>query len=210
VEKLPVFPNRTLISSPRLFHQPIPEKKIAKPTGDPSSWTDVLSTIDCVVQHLIKLDMTKLQQTLKTLEDVEFCNVELESKLSAMTQDQDEVLGKLQRSVEDYAWHREERQAANRAWESTKSMLHNKISTLDTALETTKDEISRSFMDDFNGAIEQSKAVNLNLDVSMFLSRTSWSTMSNIIAEFYHFEKLKLYVTYAYLLKSDHFILTYY
>ncbi|KAK7356634.1 hypothetical protein VNO80_15909 [Phaseolus coccineus] len=35
-----------------------------------------------------------------------------------MIRDRDDALGKLQRTIEDYARHREERQAANCAWES--------------------------------------------------------------------------------------------
>ena len=57
--------------------------------------------------------------------------------------------------LKDYARHREEREAANCAWESTETMLHNKINTLDATLETAKNEITYAFVNGFKGAVEQ-------------------------------------------------------
>ncbi|KAK7354012.1 hypothetical protein VNO80_19468 [Phaseolus coccineus] len=82
--------------------------------------------------------------------------------------DRDNALGKLQRTIEDYARHREECQATNRAWESTESILQDKILTLDTALEAAKDAISRSFVEGFSEAIEQFKVVQFDIDTSVF------------------------------------------
>ncbi|KAK7369661.1 hypothetical protein VNO80_11703 [Phaseolus coccineus] len=47
-------------------------------------------------------------------------------------------------------------------------MLENKISTLDAALEVAKDEISKSFVEGFNGALKQFQVVQPNVDTSMF------------------------------------------
>ncbi|KAK7331820.1 hypothetical protein VNO80_28561 [Phaseolus coccineus] len=90
-------------------------------------------------------------------------NSQLKAKLAEIARDRDDALGKLQRSVEDYARHRKEHQATNRAWETVEAMLQNKISTLDAALEIAKDEISRSFVEGFNGAIEQIKVIQADL-----------------------------------------------
>lgn len=79
-----------------------------------------------------------------------------------MAHDRDDALSKLQKTIEDYARHREESQAANRAWEMTESMLQNKISTL------AKDEICRSFVEGFNGALDQFNVMHPDADTSIF------------------------------------------
>ena len=100
------------------------------------------------------------------LEDAKFHISDLESKVYEISHDRDDVLGKLQRTVEDYVRHGEERQVANQGWESTESMLQNKVSTLDVVLEVTKDEVSWSLVDSFNGAIEQFKVFQPDVDTS--------------------------------------------
>jgi len=47
-------------------------------------------------------------------------------------------------------------------------MLQNKVSTLDAALEATKDKVSRNFVDGFNGAIEEFKVLKPDVDTSPF------------------------------------------
>jgi len=47
-------------------------------------------------------------------------------------------------------------------------MLQNKIATLDAALETAKDEISKSFVEGFNRAIKQFKVAQSDVDTSLF------------------------------------------
>ncbi|KAK7355162.1 hypothetical protein VNO80_14410 [Phaseolus coccineus] len=127
-----------------------------KPTGDASTpWANILSTIEHTMQTQIEANTKKVKKSNEELDKPNFVSpslrrkslkwpkaeTSLRKKLANMAQDRDDALGKLQRTMEDYARHREEHQAANRARESTKSMLHNKISTLDTALVTAKDKI---------------------------------------------------------------------
>ncbi|ESW21786.1 hypothetical protein PHAVU_005G099000 [Phaseolus vulgaris] len=104
-----------------------------------------------------------MQNMRQELDDAKF---HMSDEVYEISHDRDDFLEKLQRTVEDYARHREERQVANRGWESTESMLQNKVSTLDVALEAAKDEVSRSFVDGFNGAIEQFKVLQPNVDTS--------------------------------------------
>ncbi|KAK7353709.1 hypothetical protein VNO80_19160 [Phaseolus coccineus] len=75
---------------------------------------------------------------------------------------------KLQRTLEDYARHQDEHQADKFVLETTKSMLHRKVHTLDIALEATKDEISQGFLDGFSVALVQFQAIYPDLDTSSF------------------------------------------
>jgi len=102
----------------------------------------VLCACDHLVQNQLKRDAEAIQKMCQELEDAKFHISDLESKVYEISHDRDDVLGKLQRTVEDYVRHGEERQVANQGWESTESMLQNKVSTLDVVLEVTKDEVS--------------------------------------------------------------------
>ncbi|ESW05698.1 hypothetical protein PHAVU_011G201800 [Phaseolus vulgaris] len=133
-----------------------------------SSWPEILSTFDGTVQNQLKHEVEEIQKSKKELEDANLKVAQLEAKLSEMAQDRDDALGKLQRTVEDYARHRDERHAANRAWEYTENMLQDRISTLNTALETVKDESGRCFVEGFNGALEQFHVLYPHLDTSTF------------------------------------------
>jgi len=113
-------------------------------------------------------ELARFEQMSKELQVARSEISQYESKLAEMARDRDDALGKLQRTIEDYARHREERQASNRAWEDTEALLQNKISTLDAALEAAKDEISKSFVDAFNGALEQFQVVQPDIDTSVF------------------------------------------
>jgi len=68
--------------------------------------------------------------------------------------------------LEDYTRYRDEHQVVVQTWKSTETMLQNKIAILDSALETSKDEISRSFVEGFNRVVEQIKTINPNIDTS--------------------------------------------
>ncbi|XP_068485109.1 putative disease resistance protein RGA3 [Phaseolus vulgaris] len=126
-----------------------------------SSWPEILSTFDRMVQNQLKHEVEEIQKSKKELEDANLKVAQLEAKLSEMAQDRDDALAKLQRTID-------EREAANWAWESTENMLQGKISTLNTALETVKDESGRCFVEGFNGALEQFHVLYPHLDTSTF------------------------------------------
>jgi len=77
-----------------------------------SSWPEILSTFDRMVQNQLKQEVEEIQKSKKELEDANLKVAELEAKLSEMAQDRDDALAKLQRTIEDYARHRDEREAA--------------------------------------------------------------------------------------------------
>jgi len=119
-----------------------------------------------MARRLLKQDKEKIDQLTTKIESVRTTNSQLEERLTALVHDRDDALIKLQRTVEDYARHRDDHQATNRAWQNTEATLHNKINILENALEVAKNEISRSFVDGFQGAVEQIKLIQPDLDIS--------------------------------------------
>jgi len=116
---------------------------------DISSWSDLVADFNRKLQKLIKLDSDQNQKMKIELQLFREKNTCLEATLGEMMRDRDDALAKPQRTMEDYARHRKEHEVANRAWESTEAMLHNKINTLDTTLETAKNEIAHAFVNGF-------------------------------------------------------------
>ncbi|KAK7377541.1 hypothetical protein VNO80_02967 [Phaseolus coccineus] len=94
--------------------------------------------------------------------------VKLESKLYQTSQVWDDVSTKLQCTLKDYTKHRDEHQANKVVLDTTESMLHNKVHTLDTALEAAKDVIARGFVDGFSATLKQFQAIYPDLDTSSF------------------------------------------
>ena len=124
---------------------------------DISSWSDLVADFNKKAQKLLKLDSDQTKKMKIELQSLREKNTYLDDTLGEMTRDRDDALAKLQRTMEDYARHCKEREAVNRAWEST----------LDTSLETAKNEIAHAFVNGFKGAVEQVEVVQPDLDTSL-------------------------------------------
>lgn len=96
-----------------------------------------------------------------TLEEARHQIALLESQLNETIRCKDEATVTLQHSLDNFAKQRGE-------FEIMEGMLRSKVQTLDTALDATKNEIARDFVDDFSATLEQFRALYLDLDQSDF------------------------------------------
>ncbi|KAK7356253.1 hypothetical protein VNO80_15521 [Phaseolus coccineus] len=101
------------------------DDKVVEFVDESSSWPKLITLFDCLAKRLVKqdseathkitLELAKVNKLTSELETTQVEVTSYKNKLTEMARDKDDALGKLQRTIEDYARHREERQAANRA-----------------------------------------------------------------------------------------------